>query len=209
MFQMMGVFAEFERATIEERVRAGLRRAKDEGKRLGRTRIAAELEKHIQTALNERKRTGEDGHHAGGNGEAERLGRREIYDKFKFVRLQYWKFSGLGAPEDVAGVDTDLTKHVSEIGSVAHQPAGFHMFTKGISRGNPVARRQDGKLHVAGTKKRIGGNEESIGAIALKCGEDVVDLVDRRCVDDLGLQPHGGSGRVQELALSKHHISPL
>jgi len=36
MFQMMGVFAEFERAMIQERVRAGLRRAKDEGKQLGR-----------------------------------------------------------------------------------------------------------------------------------------------------------------------------
>jgi DNA invertase Pin-like site-specific DNA recombinase len=36
MFQMMGVFAEFERAMIQERVRAGLARAKGEGKRLGR-----------------------------------------------------------------------------------------------------------------------------------------------------------------------------
>src|SRR3981189_3628718 len=35
MFQMMGVFAEFERAMIQERVRAGLARAKSEGKRLG------------------------------------------------------------------------------------------------------------------------------------------------------------------------------
>jgi len=34
MFQMMGVFAEFERAMIQERVRAGLARAKSEGKRL-------------------------------------------------------------------------------------------------------------------------------------------------------------------------------
>jgi len=33
MFHMMGVFAEFERAMIAERVRAGLKRAKDEGKR--------------------------------------------------------------------------------------------------------------------------------------------------------------------------------
>ena len=31
MFQMMGVFAEFERAMIQERVRAGLARAKDAG----------------------------------------------------------------------------------------------------------------------------------------------------------------------------------
>src|SRR5262249_53751283 len=36
MFQMMGVFAEFERAILQERVRAGLARAKSEGKRLGR-----------------------------------------------------------------------------------------------------------------------------------------------------------------------------
>jgi DNA invertase Pin-like site-specific DNA recombinase len=31
MFQMMGVFAEFERTIIQERVRAGLARAKSEG----------------------------------------------------------------------------------------------------------------------------------------------------------------------------------
>jgi DNA invertase Pin-like site-specific DNA recombinase len=36
MFQMMGVFAEFERAMIAERVRAGLARARGEGKRPGR-----------------------------------------------------------------------------------------------------------------------------------------------------------------------------
>jgi hypothetical protein len=34
MFQIMGVFAEFERAMIAERVRAGLARARGEGKRL-------------------------------------------------------------------------------------------------------------------------------------------------------------------------------
>jgi DNA invertase Pin-like site-specific DNA recombinase len=59
MFQMLGVFAEFERAMIAERVRAGLRRAKDEGKQLGRPRIAPELEKRIQAALSKRKHTGE------------------------------------------------------------------------------------------------------------------------------------------------------
>jgi hypothetical protein len=36
MFQMLGVFAEFERAMIRERVMAGLARAKAEGTRLGR-----------------------------------------------------------------------------------------------------------------------------------------------------------------------------
>ena len=36
LFGMMGVFAEFERSMIQERVRAGLERARREGKRLGR-----------------------------------------------------------------------------------------------------------------------------------------------------------------------------
>jgi DNA invertase Pin-like site-specific DNA recombinase len=48
---MMGVFAEFERSMIQERVRAGLRRAKDGGKKLGRPRIAPQLEERILAAL--------------------------------------------------------------------------------------------------------------------------------------------------------------
>jgi DNA invertase Pin-like site-specific DNA recombinase len=51
MFQMLGVFAEFERSIIQERVRAGLRRAVDEGKQLGRPKIAPAVEKQIQTLL--------------------------------------------------------------------------------------------------------------------------------------------------------------
>jgi DNA invertase Pin-like site-specific DNA recombinase len=47
MFQMMGVFAEFERAMIQERVRAGLRRARAEGKVLGRPRIDYKTETAI------------------------------------------------------------------------------------------------------------------------------------------------------------------
>jgi DNA invertase Pin-like site-specific DNA recombinase len=39
MFQMMGVFAEFERAMIRERVLAGLARAREQGTQLGRRRI--------------------------------------------------------------------------------------------------------------------------------------------------------------------------
>jgi DNA invertase Pin-like site-specific DNA recombinase len=51
MFQMMGVFAEFERAMIQERVRAGLARAREEGTKLGRPKIDAATEKAIRAAL--------------------------------------------------------------------------------------------------------------------------------------------------------------
>jgi DNA invertase Pin-like site-specific DNA recombinase len=39
MFQIIGAMAEFERALIQERVRAGLRNARSKGKRLGRPRV--------------------------------------------------------------------------------------------------------------------------------------------------------------------------
>ena len=38
MFQMLGVFSEFEREIIRERVRSGLDRARAQGKKLGRPR---------------------------------------------------------------------------------------------------------------------------------------------------------------------------
>src|SRR6476660_8955300 len=58
LFQMMGVFAEFERSMIQERVRAGLRRAKSEGRRLGRPKIAAQTERAVQAALKKKNRPG-------------------------------------------------------------------------------------------------------------------------------------------------------
>jgi len=51
LFQMLGVFAEFERAMIVERVHAGLRRARAQGKRLGRPRVLAEVEQRIHREL--------------------------------------------------------------------------------------------------------------------------------------------------------------
>jgi DNA invertase Pin-like site-specific DNA recombinase len=51
MFQMMGVFAEFERSMIRERVNAGIARAKADGKHCGRPFIDTKLEDRIREAL--------------------------------------------------------------------------------------------------------------------------------------------------------------
>ena len=48
MFQMMGVFAEFERSMISERVKAGLERARSNGKTLGRPKVSSEIEDRIR-----------------------------------------------------------------------------------------------------------------------------------------------------------------
>jgi len=50
LFQMMGVFAEFERAMIRERVCAGLDKARAKGKRLGRPQVASAVEDAIRAA---------------------------------------------------------------------------------------------------------------------------------------------------------------
>ena len=55
---MMGVFAEFERSMIRERVRAGLARAKAEGTRLGRLSLPEAKEDAIRAALSQPGRPG-------------------------------------------------------------------------------------------------------------------------------------------------------
>lgn len=48
MFQIIGAMAEFERALIQERVRAGLRNAKAKGKRIGRPRLVVDSARVLQ-----------------------------------------------------------------------------------------------------------------------------------------------------------------
>jgi DNA invertase Pin-like site-specific DNA recombinase len=48
MFQMLGVFVEFERGIIRERVNAGLARAREKGVKLGRPRIDSKIENRIR-----------------------------------------------------------------------------------------------------------------------------------------------------------------
>jgi DNA invertase Pin-like site-specific DNA recombinase len=58
LFQMMGVFAEFERAMIRERVRSGLDRARAQGKALGRPTIDPAKEAAIRDDLMKAGRAG-------------------------------------------------------------------------------------------------------------------------------------------------------
>ena len=53
IFQVCGAFAEFERSMIQQRVHAGLARAKKAGTKLGRKRIKSAIEEAIRTALQE------------------------------------------------------------------------------------------------------------------------------------------------------------
>lgn len=48
MFQMLGVFSEFERSIMQERIKAGIERAKANGVKLGRPRVTANMELAIR-----------------------------------------------------------------------------------------------------------------------------------------------------------------
>jgi DNA invertase Pin-like site-specific DNA recombinase len=51
LFQMLGVFAEFEAAMIRERTRAGLARARAQGKRLGRPPVRQGVASAVRRSL--------------------------------------------------------------------------------------------------------------------------------------------------------------
>jgi DNA invertase Pin-like site-specific DNA recombinase len=51
MFQMLGVFAEFERALIQERVRSGISRARAAGVKFGRPTVGPDKEQQIRALL--------------------------------------------------------------------------------------------------------------------------------------------------------------
>ena len=75
------------------------------------------------------------------------------------------------------------------MGSVAHQPANFHELTDRISRRNPGACRQGGKLDAAAGEECIACDEEGIRALTRQSGKDRIDFANRSGVEDVELQP--------------------
>src|SRR5262245_52043412 len=135
----------------------------------------------------------DDGEHSRRHLDVQRSRRLQVYSELEFGRLQHRQLGWLLALEDSAGIATDLTTRLREVGSVAHQPAGFDKLNLCTTRWNPVARRQDGKLHTAIDEETIAGEEQGIGALARKGGKGRIDLGDCRGVEDLDL-PDSGSG---------------
>jgi Resolvase, N terminal domain len=87
MFQMMGVFAEFERSMIRERVMAGLSRARKHGTKtgsaIGRPRIDAATEGAIRAALAAGKGIKKTAAEVGvGTGTVQRNGRKLILSRY-------------------------------------------------------------------------------------------------------------------------------
>ena len=130
------------------------------------------------------------------HGEAEHPGGLGVDDQLELGRLHDRQVGGLGALEDAAGIDADLTIGIRQARSVAHQPAGFGIFDATIYRGNPVERRQLDQLDTPAGEGRAGADEKGVGPLAHKSRECRIDLAAAAGVEDLDLQPHGAGGRL-------------
>jgi len=64
IFQVCGAFAEFERSMIQQRIHAGLRRARAQGKTLGRPKVDEATQAAIMRSLKQGVGIKEDGRHA-------------------------------------------------------------------------------------------------------------------------------------------------
>ncbi len=94
-------------------------------------------------------------------------------------------------------------------GSVAHQPAVFGIFARGIRCGDRVARRQQRQLQTPVGEKGIAEDQERVGPLALKTGKGGIDLV-RLCwqlrIPDLQALGAGGRFRAFQLAFGNRSI---
>src|SRR5262249_28893773 len=118
----------------------------------------------------------------------------KIDDQLEFGRLRHRQVGRLGALQDAPGIGADLTITVFKVRPVAPQSADCHKITPRISRRNPAARRQGGKLHGAADEECIGTDEESIWMLTLNGGKGRIDLAAGAGFEYLDLQPDGGGG---------------
>src|SRR6266536_2027481 len=130
-------------------------------------------------------------------GDAEHPGGLRIDDQLKLRRLCDRQIRGLGAFEDAAGINADLTPRVPKIASVAHQPADFGKLAPRICGGNRVARRQIDQLETTAGEEGVDVDEKGVGPLAHKTRESQIDLTAGTGVEDVDFQSGGTSSRLR------------
>jgi hypothetical protein len=80
----------------------------------------------------------------------------QIDNEFKLRGLDHRHVRWVRASQDLSGHETDLTKHVIDVGAVAHQPACLRTLTTELNHGQNVAHCQQRKLHAPAGKETVG-----------------------------------------------------
>src|SRR5262249_35056185 len=92
-------------------------------------------------------------------------------------------------------INSHLTIRISDVASVAHQPADLGIFTPRIGRGHRKAHRLKGQLETPAVEEGVAADEEGVGSLARKGRKDPFDLAVCAGVEDLDLQSHGAGSR--------------
>src|SRR6516225_3974001 len=83
----------------------------------------------------------------------------KVNHKLELGRLLNRQIGGLGTFQDAAGVDADLAIGISNVGSVAHQPACLGIVANSIACGKRMARRLERKLSAPAKEEGVGTDE--------------------------------------------------
>src|SRR5712692_10871495 len=88
--------------------------------------------------------------------DAQGLGGLHVDDHLELGRLNHWEIGGLGAFENLAGVDADLPMCLRKVASIADQTARGNQLAPIVDRGQCVAGHQSNELIAPTNKERIG-----------------------------------------------------
>src|SRR5262249_60574605 len=89
-----------------------------------------------------------------------------IDDELELTRLHDWQVRGLRPFEETTGVDSRLTPRIRNVGSVAHQPAGFDKLALRNCSGELVNRRQLNAFVTPGHEEGIAAGDDDAGPLA-------------------------------------------
>src|SRR6266487_3154764 len=120
--------------------------------------------------------------------EAKRPRGVEVDQQLELGRLQDRKVGRLGTLEDTRGIEPDLAASISEVGSVAHQPAGFDKNALRIGCRNRVAYRQNGKLHAPRSVESASCDKQRVDFLAREALKGCVDLAASGGLESQNLQ---------------------
>src|SRR5262249_57991546 len=97
------------------------------------------------------------------NLEAERLGGLEVEDKLQCCWSHDRQFGGLRAPDDLPGIDADLTVDVAQARPIAHQPTGTDELAPFICYRQAIFGRQSHDAVTAGPGEGRASAEQRAG----------------------------------------------
>src|SRR5215475_14368269 len=123
--------------------------------------------------------------------DAECAGGRQIDDELELGRLYDRQVLRLRALKDATHIDADLTIRIPNVGSIAHQPAGFSIVTHVIDCWKGMSCRQYSKLEAPADKERTRAEQQRSGFVVNKRPEYRLNLATIARLNDIDLKPDG------------------